>query len=247
MRQSPLFSNISTGDVYASSDTATYGGITAKTIILLAITIVIGCITAFYLPEILANQPSGLLTALIASSIIGFISVLVGRTSVKAAPYCSVIYAVCEGLFLGTITTIFDGDAQGIAVIAVVSTVTLFATMLILYATGIIKVGNKMRRFLWGLIIGALALTLVTSLLYLTPVMSSIPVPLVLGLELFFLFYGVFTLLLNFKEATNVVEAGCEKQAEWSVALGLEVSVVYIYVQILRFAYYLYIMFGRNK
>ena len=82
MRQSPLFSNIQTGEVvYDNVDQATYKGITIKTFILLAITIIVAAGMAFALPTILLNNPGVYLTTLVISSIVGFISVIVGRTS----------------------------------------------------------------------------------------------------------------------------------------------------------------------
>lgn len=244
MKANPLFSNIETNGIYTSSDCATYSGISIKTFILLAISIVVGIFTATALPTILQNNPAGLYGALIISSIVGTICVFAGRTSNKAAKYCSIIYAACEGLFLGTITALFESMYRGIATIAVVGTVTVFATMLLLYANGILRVGDRMRRFLWTLIIGALALTLVTSLLSLTGILYNINPGFIVLLDAFFLFYGAITLLVNFDEASRVVESGCDKNAEWKVSLGLAVSVIYIYVQILRLAYYLYRIYG---
>ena len=53
-------------------------------------------------------------------------------------------------------------------------------------------------------------------------------------MEFFLLVYGVITLSLNFQEAQMVVQLGASKNSEWSVALGLMISIVYIYVEILR-------------
>ncbi len=55
-----------------------------------------------------------------------------------------------------------------------------------------------------------------------------------IGVEVFLVFYGVITLAFNFAEANAVVSMGASKDAEWSVALGLLVSIVYIYVEVLR-------------
>ena len=103
MKQSPLFSNIETGEaVYDDVDRATYKGITVKTCILLGISVIIAALVAFALPEILTNNGTTFMVTLVISSIVGFIAVIVGRTSERAAKYASVIYAVCEGLFLGS-------------------------------------------------------------------------------------------------------------------------------------------------
>ena len=123
MKQSPLFSNIRTGEAfYDEVNCAAYKGIAIKTFILLAITTLVGAMVAYYLPEILVNNITGFYTTLLISSIVGFIAVIVGRRSERAAKYASVIYSVCEGLFLGSITAIINAEYPGTATIAVFST-----------------------------------------------------------------------------------------------------------------------------
>ena len=81
MRQSPLFSNIQTGEAfYDDVDCATYKGVTVKTFILLAISILVASFTAFMLPAILVNNPSTFYVTLVVSSLVGFISVIASFT-----------------------------------------------------------------------------------------------------------------------------------------------------------------------
>lgn len=234
MRQSPLFSNIQTGEaVYDDVDRATYKGITIKTIILLLISVLIAAVIAFALPTILTNNPTTFYVTLVISSIVGFIAVIVGRSSERKAKYASVIYAICEGLFLGSISAIVDSYAPGVVKTAVFSTIVLFAVMLTLFATGIIRVGSKFRSICFGLTLGALAIILMVSLFSLF-IDYQTYFNIMIGVEVFLVIYGVITLSLNFAEANAVVSMGASKDAEWSVALGLLVSIIYIYIEILR-------------
>lgn len=234
MKQSPLFSNIQTGEaVYDDVDRATYKGITIKTVILLLISVLIAAVIAFALPTILTNNPTTFYVTLIISSIVGFISVIVGRSSERKAKYASVIYAICEGLFLGSISAIVDSYAPGVVKTAVFSTIVLFAVMLTLFATGVIRVGSEFRSICFGLTLGALAIILMVSLFSLF-VDYKTYFNIMIGVEVFLVIYGVITLSLNFAEANAVVSMGASKDAEWSVALGLLVSIVYIYIEILR-------------
>ena len=57
------------------------------------------------------------------------------------------------------------------------------------------------------------------------------------------LLYGVITLAFNFEEAESVVKLGANKGAEWSVALGIEITLIYIYIYILR----IILLFARNN
>lgn len=238
MRQSPLFSNIQTGEAYYDDvDRASYKGICLKTFILLALTVLVAGFTAFYLPTIIATDNYiPFYIALGVSSIVGFISVMVGRMSERAAKYASVIYSACEGLFLGNLTCICEAYFPGVATIAVFSTLVIFAVMLTLFATGILRVTDKFRKFCFAFTLGALALTLITTIVFAIGGISTDMLGVLIILELFLLIYGIITLGLNFAEAQNVVQCGASKNAEWSVALGLMVSIVYIYVEILRLA-----------
>lgn len=234
LRQSPLFSNIQTGEaVYDDVDRATYKGITVKTCILLLVSVIIAALVAFALPTILTNNPATFYVTLVISSIVGFIAVMVGRMSERKAKYASMIYAVCEGLFLGSLSAIVESYVPGVVATAVFSTIVLFAVMLTLFATGIMRVGSKFRSICFGLTLGALAIILMVSLFSLW-IDYTAYLNIMIGVEAFLLFYGVITLSLNFAEANAVVSMGASKDAEWSVALGLLVSIVYIYIEVVR-------------
>lgn len=235
MRQSPLFSNIQTGEAYYDDvERATYKGITIKTFILLGISIIIAAFTAFALPEILINNLNAFITLLVVSSIVGIICVFVGRLSERKAKYASVIYSVCEGLFLGSISAIAETMVPGAVTTALFSTIIIFAVMLTLFGTGIIRVNNKFRSFCWIFTIGALAIVLMMSLFSLFITNYTQYLGIMILIEFFLLIYGAITLSLNFAEANAVVERGASKGAEWSVALGLMISIVYIYIEVLR-------------
>ncbi len=235
LRKSPLFSNIQTGEVvYDDVDRATYKGITVKTSILLLITIIVAAFVAFALPKILDNNATVFYVSLVISSIVGFIAVIVGRMSETKAKYASVIYAICEGLFLGSISAIVEDFVPGAVVTAVFSTIILFSVMLTLFATGIIRTGSKMRTVCFALTLGALGIMLMMGLFSMFIPDYKTYLGIMIGVEVFLLVYGVITLSLNFSEANAVVSMGASKGAEWSVALGLLVSIVYIYVEVLR-------------
>lgn len=235
MRQSPLFSNIQTGEVvYDDVDQATYKGITIKTFILLGISVIVAAVMAFALPSIIVNNPGVYITTLVVAAIVGFIAVIVGRTSDRKAKYASVIYSICEGLSLGSISAIAEMYVPGAVTTAVFTTVILFTIMLVLFGTGVMRIGSKFRTICFGLTLGALGIILLMSLLSFFIADYGVYLNIMIGVEIFLLFYGVITLSLNFSEAQSVVERGASKGAEWSVALGLMVSIIYIYLEALR-------------
>ncbi|MBR4495684.1 MAG: Bax inhibitor-1/YccA family protein [Acholeplasmatales bacterium] len=240
MRTSPLFSNIESGAAYYDAEKATYKGICIKTFILLGITILISAAVYYYLPQIIANGRLGAFSAvLIVSLIVGLIAVLVGRLSERAAKVASFVYAIAEGLVIGAISLIADIYVQGVVAIALAGTLIVFSAMLILFSTGIIRVGTKFRSFMFAFLLSFIPIMIITIIasIYIADVKTYLG--LMIFIEFIYLIYGIFCLLLNFKEAQMVVDAGCSKKAEWSVSLGLMVSLVYIYLEILRLVMYI--------
>ena len=237
MKESPLFSKIQTG-VYTSdnADSASYKGITIKTLFLVGITALVAAVIAFYLPRIIQNGNLGVyLGALIASAIIGFIAVIVGRLSDRAAKYASFIYAVCEGLFLGFVCLVADLYIPGVVAIAVFATLGLLLVMLLLFATDVIRGGSVFRRVFIAFVLIALPTVLITYLALTFWVKDyQTYMALIMAIVAIYLLYGTFCLVMNFSEAQGVVERGASKDSEWSVALGLEVTIIYLFVQILR-------------
>ncbi len=252
MKQSPLFSRVETSQSYFDeTEHASFKGVTIKTIILLLIAAGIAAFTAFALPAIVKNNLTPFYIILIIASILGFISAIAGRLSDKAAKYWSVIYSLCEGLFLGTLTRIAEEFFPGAGIIAITATLIIFAVMLLLYSNGIIKVNKFYMRVVIAMTICLLFLVISTLIITLimyskmaeNETISSMGVStyiwLMIGIEAFLLIYGVITLALNFEEANQVVQNGCSKSAEWSVALGMEISLIYIYIEILRLIIYI--------
>jgi len=96
-----------------------------------------------------------------------------------------------------------------------------------------------LRKVLVAVAFAGLALALITTIIILILNLSGVGfdttiLPILIAVEAFFLLYGVITLIFNFDEAVAVVQMGASKNAEWSVALGLQVSLIYIYIEILR-------------
>ncbi len=232
--QNPVFSTIKTGTThYEDVDAASYRGIVVKTGFLLGLTVVSAIVMAFYLTNYVSNA-LGLYMTLVGAVFVGFIAAMIGRISAKTAKYCGAIYAICQGLFLGTISAICEMYFPGVGTIASFSTLLIFGVMLLLYATGVFRQGSFGRKLAYALSIGAIVLTLFTSIMYMFIDFSGISIGVLIAVLVFLLLYGAITLMFNFDEANYVVQSGCGKNEEWSVSLGLIISLIYIYIQILR-------------
>jgi uncharacterized YccA/Bax inhibitor family protein len=156
----------------------------------------------------------------------------------KSAPFLAPIYAVCEGLFIGAISGIYAAkDYPGIVTQALMLTVGLMGTMLTLYATRIIVMSDKLRI---GIIaaVGAVSLVyLVNFILHLFGI--SIPYihdsgPIGIIFSAVVVCVAAFTLLLDFETIEVGARYGSPKYMEWYSAFGLLVTLVWLYLEVLR-------------
>ncbi|BAC17858.1 conserved hypothetical protein [Corynebacterium efficiens YS-314] len=183
----------------------------------------------------------------IIGAIGGFITVLVATFGKKygSAPV-TIIYAAFEGLFVGGISLLFSGFLQGYdgagALIgqAVLGTIGVFFGMLFVYKTGAIKVTPKFNRIMTGMIFGVLVLVLGNLAMSLFGFGSPLRDGGILAIvfSLFCIGLAAFSFLTDFDAADKMVREGVPARMAWGVALGLAVTLVWLYTEILRLLSY---------
>ena len=156
-------------------------------------------------------------------------------------------YAAFEGLVLGSISFIVANFAvQGIsagALIsqAVVGTFGVFFGMLVVYKTGAIRVTPKFTRWMVAALVGAVVLMLVNLVVGLFTD-SAGPLrdggPLAILFSLVMIGIAAFSFLMDFDQADQAIRAGAPEKAAWGIALGLTVTLVWLYLEILRLLSY---------
>ena len=230
----PMFSSIQVNDTedYSSSYAATYTGVSIKTFILLGLVVLFGVIGVVAIPV------NALFTMIIISPIVCLISALVGYRVPSAAMICGILYAIFQGVTLGVTTAIVDAAFPGIASSAIIATIATFTVMLFLYVTGVIRASSKFRAFIYTALLSILLVNLV---ILFTSLFTSSLVDVFYGNGAFALIIAVavvviaaLSLIVDFANVTNLVEGGFDKRYEWTCALGLMVSIIYLYIQILR-------------
>ena len=219
----------------------TIDDVVAKTGITLGVIGVVGII-AYWL-----SISAGLaMPLLLVGGIGGFITVLVATFGRKmdSAPV-TLIYAAFEGLFIGAVSHVFTMDIAGASagvVIgqAVLGTFGVFAGMLFVYKTGAVRVTPKFTRFMTAAIIGVVVLmlgNLFAALLFgFNPLRDGGPMAIIFSLICIGL--AAFSFLMDFDNADRLVRAGAPSKMAWGVALGLAVTLVWLYVEILRLMSY---------
>ena len=157
-------------------------------------------------------------------------------------------YAALEGLFLGAFSfvmanfTVSGANAGSLISQAVLGTIGVFFGMLVVYKTGAIRVTPKFTRFIVASLIGALVLMLGN--LFISMFGSHDGGPLRNGGTLAIIFslamigLAAFCFLIDFDSADQLIRAGAPEKAAWGVALGLTMTLVWLYTEILRLLSY---------
>ena len=229
----PVFSGIRVDE--GISTEATVKGVAFKTFILLGVALLSAIFAISYGASVVLN-PVSLILVTIGALVCG----IAGQVSPRAAKVCGVLYAICEGVMLGLVSFLFEAVYGGIVLSAILITFTIFGVMLLLYTTEIIKVTARFTRVMYTLGISILIISLVYAISALINPNNILIVALTqnTGLMLlvsgFILLYGAFMLAMDFEQVKMVVANGFDKRYEWMAALGLMVTLIWIYIEVLR-------------
>jgi len=190
-----------------------------------------------------AVNPPLALTLAMVGALAGFVLGLVNAFKREPSPTLILAYAAFEGVFLGGISAYFEAAYPGIVIQAVLATVVTFAVTLALYAKRIVRVTGKFVRFVMIAMVSYLAFSLVNLVLMLTGVadgafglrsMEVGGVPLGLLIGVFAVLLATFSLMMDFHVIEEGVKAGVPARYAWSGAFGLTVTLVWLYIEILR-------------
>jgi uncharacterized YccA/Bax inhibitor family protein len=169
--------------------------------------------------------------------LITFVVAIVGAFAYRAAPITSVLYALGEGSLLGIASRYYDLRFDGIVSQALVATLCIFLAVYLLYSLRIVRVTS---RFATGVIAatgGFLLLYMAVWLLSLLGVNFSFlyaPTPLGIGISVLIVILGALNLTLDFAFIEKAAAAGAPRFMQWYGAFGLMLSLVWIYVSVLR-------------
>ncbi|APE08129.1 Bax inhibitor-1/YccA family protein [Rhodococcus sp. C26F] len=198
---------------------------------------------------VLVNSNVGLAAPfVIGGGLIGLVLVLVATFGRKMDnPAIVLAYAVAEGFFLGALSFMFTditfGGAGGATLIAqaVLGTFGVFFGMLVVYRTGAIRVTPRLTRMIVGALVGVLVLAL-GNLIAGFFIDGGLGLrdggPIAIIFSLVCIGIAAFSFLLDFDSADQLIRAQAPEKAAWGVALGLTVTLVWLYVEILRLLSY---------
>jgi uncharacterized YccA/Bax inhibitor family protein len=205
-----------------------YNDVIAKTVMTLGI-VLVGAVVGWMMPALM-----------LPGAIVGLVLGLVNSFKREPSPVLILLYAAAEGLFLGGISQVFEQMWPGIASQAVLATFCVFAVTLALYSSGKWRVTAKSVKIFMIAMIGYALFSLANLFLMLFGVTDAMfglrgEFPLLgIGIGVLAVFLAAFSLVMDFTAITQGVKAGAPQKYSWSAAFGLTVTLVWLYVEILR-------------
>jgi uncharacterized YccA/Bax inhibitor family protein len=174
---------------------------------------------------------------ILGAILIGLACVIVGMFKPAWARFIAPVYAVVEGAFVGAISATYAAAYEGIVTNAILGTIVTVAVMAVLYATRTIRVTQRFRSVVVGATIGIFAFYLLSFGLS----FFGVEMPLVWDSGVFGILFSVgvivlaaFNLLLDFDLIERGVKGGAPGYMNWYAAFGLLVTIVWLYLEILR-------------
>ncbi len=219
---------------YTDSDAMSIRGTVNKIGILLVLTIATASLTW----TMAVGESQAVYPLLIVGGIGGLIVAFVTVFKQTWAPVTAPIYCLLKGLVLGGISAFFEAFQPGIAFQAVCLTFGTLACMLIAYRTGLIKATENFK-------LGVAAATGAIFLVYLVTLLLGLfgigqldfihgAGILGIGFSLFVVVIAALNLVLDFDFIENGAARGAPKYMEWYAAFGLMVTLIWLYIEILR-------------
>lgn len=153
-------------------------------------------------------------------------------------PPLVMVFAALEGLFVGAISRIYESSYSGIVAQALVGTGVIFVLMLAAYRSGRLRATPRMRRVVYGTLMGVVALGLVDLVLR-GATGSHLPVlndatPLGILVSIAILIVASLQFVLDFDYIERAVAAGAPRSEAWRAAYGLLVGFIWVYLELLR-------------
>ncbi|MEV1288992.1 Bax inhibitor-1/YccA family protein [Micromonospora sp. NPDC049679] len=223
-------------DPYAAAPPAvqpmTIDDVVVKTVTLLGITGLSAVAAWTLIPDALIGA------AWIGAAIVGLVLGLVISFSRMANPALVIAYAVVEGAFVGLVSKYFEVIAgfQGIVLQAVVATFGVFFLMAMLYKAKVIRATPKFVRGMVAAMVGVFAVMMINLVLSLFGVETGLRSNGGLGIifSLVCIVIASLSFVLSFHEVEEGVRMGLPQRYAWTAAFGILVSLIWLYLEILR-------------
>ncbi|WP_247828436.1 Bax inhibitor-1/YccA family membrane protein [Arthrobacter antioxidans] len=220
----------------AQTGRMTFDDVIVKTLLCLGVVLVGAAIPAFVLPGLA-------LPLMVIGALGGFVLGLVNAFRREPSPALIIAYAALEGLFVGGLTMFFEAMWPGIAVQAVVGTFIVFGVTLALFKSGKVRATPKAMKFFMIAMISYALFSLVNLGMMLFGATDSMfgmrdieifGIPLGVFIGILAIGLAAFSLIIDFTSISEGVRNGAPQKYSWTAAFGLTVTLIWLYVEILR-------------
>lgn len=227
---------------FAGTGQMSMKGTATKTLLLFALVVLSGTITW----KLFGAGNSALTPCMIGGGIGSFVCALVCCFKQDKAHIFGPLYALCEGLLLGAVSAMYNAVSEGIVLSAVLLTVAVSAVVFFCYRMGILRASNTFVKVIVYATLGIGAFYLISFVLRLFGIHFSMESLGTLGyiIQIVIVAIAALNLVLDFNTIERGVESGAPAQFEWYAAFGLMVTLIWIYLEILRL---LIMILGRSR
>ncbi len=232
------FLDLGTGTVVRNDAGAmSLNGTVNKTATLLLLTVLTAAFAWFQTMTPTGEAAAGASVYLWGGAIGGLVLALLTIFKKTWSPVTAPLYALVEGFFLGSISAIYNAQFQGIVLQAVMLTFGIMFALLFAYRSGLIKATENFK-------LGVVAATGGVALIYVATIvlgMFGVQIPYIhesgligIGFSLVVVVIASLNLVLDFDFIEKGVEVGAPKYMEWYAAFGLMITLVWLYLELLR-------------
>jgi uncharacterized YccA/Bax inhibitor family protein len=183
------------------------------------------------------SDPASVMPWMVVGAIGGFVVALITVFKQQWAPVTSPLYALLEGCFVGGMSAVAEYQYPGIVIQAVGLTFGTCLAVLMAYTSGLVKATENFK-------MGVVAATGGIALVYLATIVLSlfgVRMPLIhdsglfgIGFSIFVVVIAALNLVLDFDFIDTGARQGAPKYMEWYAAFGLMVTLIWLYIEVLR-------------
>lgn len=252
LSSNPVMRRLNKVDEYSETNSATYGGITGKTIYFLLFSVVGIFVQLILAPQLATGSIIPLrykgfefsmytteMFVMLGVVILAIVFQLIAFFARGTTPVTGALYCVTQGYFISFLIFKVLKGFEFLGALALMITMLIVVVMAILYSTGVIRVTKKFKMVMLTLfitMISASILTFIGSLIPFTrPLVMSIQQNLVFSIivSVIFIIIAALFLICDFDTIDRVVTNKMPKKYEWSAAFGLAFTVIWLYLKVL--------------
>lgn len=252
LSSNPIMRRLNRIDERTDTGAATYGGITAKTIIFLLFSLA-GIVLQLVMTKFLAigevfvinyrgfetSMYTGEAVAVVAVTVLAIVFQLLAFFVRGSTPVTGALYCITQGYVISFLIFKVLRGYEYLGALALAITLMIILVMSILYTKGIIKVNKKFKMVLLTLVITSVGISLLSFIAYFIPFTRPLVVsmrgnlPLTIGVSVLFIIIAALFLISDFDTIDHVVNDGLPKKYEWMAAFGLSFTVLWLYLKVL--------------